>query len=116
MQIDLTTPTVAKPWLMPERYWTGMTVATADLDTPVAAINLDALRYNAHDMLRRADGKPIRIATKSLRVRSLIEHLLELPGYEGVLAFTLAEALWLTDTVDDIVVGYPGAEDRKSVV
>lgn len=110
MHLDLETPPLAKPWLMPERYWAGMTAATADLDTPVAALNLDALRYNAHDMVRRADGKPIRIATKSLRVRSVIEELLELPGYAGVLAFTLAEALWLSDTVDDIVVGYPGAE------
>ncbi|MFT2815681.1 alanine racemase [Leifsonia sp. A12D58] len=110
MQIDLSKPPLAKPWLMPERYWSGMTAATADLDAPVAALNLDALRYNAHDMLRRADGKPIRIATKSLRVRSVIETLLELPSYEGVLAFTLAEALWLSDTVEDIVVGYPAAE------
>ncbi len=36
-----------------------------------------------------------------------------MPGYHGVLAYTLAEALWLADTVDDLVVGYPTAERRS---
>ena len=45
-----------------------------------------------------------------MRVRGVIEALLALPGYHGVLAYTLAEALWLADTVDDVVVGYPTAE------
>jgi D-serine deaminase-like pyridoxal phosphate-dependent protein len=61
-------------------------------------------------MVRRAAGTPIRIASKSVRVRSVIEALLAQPGYHGVLAYTLAEALWLADTVDDLVVGYPTAE------
>jgi D-serine deaminase-like pyridoxal phosphate-dependent protein len=40
----------------------------------------------------------------------VVEALLQQPGYHGVLAYTLAEALWLADTVDDVVVGYPTAE------
>ncbi|HCU49436.1 MAG TPA: alanine racemase, partial [Micromonosporaceae bacterium] len=36
--------------------------------------------------------------------------VLALPGYRGALAFTLAEALWLAETVDDIVVGYPSVD------
>ncbi|MFM9878714.1 MAG: alanine racemase, partial [Rhodoglobus sp.] len=58
---------------------------------------------------------PIRVASKSVRVRGVIESVLALPGYRGVLAFTLAEALWLAETVDDIVVGYPTA-DRESIL
>jgi D-serine deaminase-like pyridoxal phosphate-dependent protein len=100
----------AAEWLHPERYWPSLTAATAHLDAPVGVLHLGALRHNATDMLRRAAGTPIRIASKSVRVRSVIEALLDEPGYHGVLAYTLAEALWLADTVDDLVVGYPTAE------
>ena len=113
MTLDLTmttTGTDAAPWRSPERYWPALSAATAGLDAPVGALHLGALRHNAHDMLRRAHGTPIRIASKSVRVRSVIEALLRQPGYRGVLAYTLAEALWLADTVDDLVVGYPTAE------
>jgi D-serine deaminase-like pyridoxal phosphate-dependent protein len=113
MTLDLTmitTGTDAAPWRSPERHWPALTAATAGLDAPVGALHLGALRHNAHDMVRRAHGTPIRIASKSVRVRSVIEALLRRPGYRGVLAYTLAEALWLADTVDDLVVGYPTAE------
>ena len=106
----ITTRTDAAPWRSPERHWPALTAATAALDAPVGALHLGALRHNAHDMVRRAHGTPIRIASKSVRVRSVIEALLREPGYRGVLAYTLAEALWLADTVDDLVVGYPTAE------
>lgn len=100
----------AKTWRTPAEYWPRLTAATAHLDAPVGALHLGALRHNALDMLQRANGTPIRVASKSVRVRSVIESLLAMPGYRGVLAYTLAEALWLADTVDDIVVGYPTAE------
>ncbi|TYL50296.1 alanine racemase [Agromyces mariniharenae] len=102
--------TDAAPWADPARYWPALTAATRHLDAPVGAIHLGALRHNAQDMTRRAAGTPIRIASKSVRVRSVIESLLAQPGYHGVLAYTLAEAIWLADTVDDLVVGYPTAE------
>lgn len=100
----------ASEWLRPERYWPSLTAATAHLDAPVGVLHLGALRHNALDMLRRAHGTPIRVASKSLRVRGIVEALLAMPGYHGVLAYTLAEALWLAETVDDVVVGYPTAE------
>ncbi|PPL14660.1 alanine racemase [Microterricola pindariensis] len=95
-------------------YWRALDAATAELDPPFAVLALDALRHNASDMLRRAAGTPIRVASKSLRVRGVIEQLLALPGYHGVLAYTLAEALWLAETVDDVVVGYPSV-DRAAI-
>lgn len=100
----------AEPWHDPAAYWGAMTRATAGLDAPVGALHLGALRHNAADLVRRANGTPIRVASKSIRVRGVIEALLALPGYHGVLAYTLAEAIWLADTVDDLVVGYPTAE------
>ncbi|GAA1836862.1 alanine racemase [Agromyces salentinus] len=100
----------AAPWATPASYWPELTAATAHLDAPVGALHLGAMRHNAADMLRRANGRPIRVASKSIRVRSVLEALLRLPGYHGVLAYTLAEAIWLADSVEDIVVGYPTAE------
>ncbi|RIJ71092.1 amino acid deaminase/aldolase [Nakamurella silvestris] len=84
--------------------------ATAGLDAPLVVVDLAAMALNAADLLRRAAGKPVRIASKSLRCRSLIESALALPGFRGVLAYTLAEALWLADRIDDVVVGYPTAD------
>ncbi|MGB3374792.1 MAG: amino acid deaminase/aldolase, partial [Microbacterium sp.] len=94
-------------WRSPERFWRSMTEATARLPAPVAVIDRDALRYNAMDLLVRAGGIPIRVATKSVRVRSVLDAVLALPGFRGILAFTLAEALWLAADHDDIVLGYP---------
>jgi D-serine deaminase-like pyridoxal phosphate-dependent protein len=86
--------------------------ATRALDPPFAAVDLDALRANARDMLRRAGGRPIRLASKSIRCRALLERTLASdPGFRGTLAFTLPEALWLADHgLRDLVVAYPTAD------
>jgi len=86
--------------------------ATAELDPPFAVVDLDALRANARDMLRRAGGRPIRLASKSIRCRTILRRALALdPGFRGTLAYTLAEALWLADHgLRDIVVAYPTAD------
>jgi D-serine deaminase-like pyridoxal phosphate-dependent protein len=83
--------------------------ATRDLDPPLAIIDLDAFDHNAADLVRRAAGRPIRVASKSLRCRYLVERVLALPGYAGVLAYSLPEAMWLcaAGTATDLVVAYP---------
>ena len=82
--------------------------ATAHLDPPLAAVDLAALYENAGQLIRRAAGKPIRVATKSVRCRDLLRHVLAMDGFQGVLAFTLPEALWLVSSgFTDVVVGYP---------
>ncbi|MET1017822.1 MAG: alanine racemase [Leifsonia flava] len=98
------------PWLDARRFWTSLDTATAGLESPLAVLHLGALRFNTHDLVRRAGGKPIRVASKSIRVRGLVDALLATEGYAGVLAFTLPEALWLAETIDDVVVGYPTAD------
>ncbi|MCU1439089.1 MAG: alanine racemase [Rhodoglobus sp.] len=108
------TPPTTQPWLDPRQYWGSLTTATAALDTPFGAVSVPALAYNAHDMLRRASGTTIRVATKSVRVRGVVESVLALPGYSGVLAYTLAEGLWLAKTIPDVVIGYPTA-DRTAI-
>lgn len=103
----LTTPGGA-PWR--DAYWASMDAATAHLEPVFAALHLGALSHNALDMHRRAGGVPIRIASKSVRSREVMQAVLALPGYHGLLAYTLPEALWLASTFDDVVVGYPSAD------
>ena len=102
------------PWRDPARWWPQLDAATAQLDPPFATISVEALAWNAHTMLDRAAGSPIRVASKSVRVRAVLDAVLALPGYRGILAYTLAEALWLAETHDDVVVGYPSV-DRASI-
>lgn len=102
----------AGSWLHPRQYWPALSAATAGLPAPVAVLHLGALRHNLADMARRANGTPIRVASKSVRVRSVIEAALREPGFSGVLAYTLAEAIWLARTIDDVVVGYPSLDHR----
>jgi D-serine deaminase-like pyridoxal phosphate-dependent protein len=91
-----------------------MTNAVHGASGPVAAIDVPALRHNALDMVVRAAGVPIRVASKSVRVREVLDAVLALPGYRGILAFTLPEALWLARDHDDIVLGYPTV-DRAAI-
>ena len=50
--------------------------ATAHLEAPLGIVDDDALAANADDLVRRAGGVPIRVATKSVRVRSVVEEVL----------------------------------------
>ena len=90
--------------------------ATAGIEAPFAAVDLGALRDNAAGLVHRAAGKPIRVASKSVRCRPLLEDVLAMDGFAGVMAFTLPEALWLAaeGVSDDILVAYPTA-DRTAI-
>ncbi len=96
---------------MAERAYERLERASAGLRAPFALVDLDAFDANAADLERRAAGKPIRLASKSLRCRALQQRALARPGFAGTLAFTLAEALWLAARgVDDLVLAYPTAD------
>jgi D-serine deaminase-like pyridoxal phosphate-dependent protein len=91
--------------------------ATKGLDPPLAVVDLDAFDANAADLVRRAGGRPVRIASKSIRCRELLERALAMPGYQGVMAYSLREALWLTGkwrgtplAGTDILVAYPSTD------
>jgi D-serine deaminase-like pyridoxal phosphate-dependent protein len=84
--------------------------ATAALDPPFAVVDLDAFDANAADLLRRAGGTALRLASKSVRCRALQRRALD-AGFRGQLCFTLPEALWLAEQgFDDLVVAYPTAD------
>ena len=90
--------------------------ALAELDPPFAFVDLDAMWSNSDDMLRRAGGKPIRVASKSLRCRGLLSAILDrAEGYRGLLTFTLPETLWLAAAgFSDLLVAYP-TTDRSAL-
>ncbi|MFS3129196.1 amino acid deaminase/aldolase [Nocardioides sp. Bht2] len=90
----------------------AVAAAPTPLQTPAMVVDLDAFDANAADLLRRAGGTPIRVASKSLRVPALIDRALAMPGFAGVLAYSLREALWLHQErgLDDLVMGYPSVD------
>ncbi|MEU3404003.1 amino acid deaminase/aldolase [Streptomyces sp. NPDC006670] len=85
--------------------------ATARLDAPLAIVDLDAFDANAGDLVRRAGGKPVRVASKSVRCRALLERVLARPGFAGIMSYTLAESLWLARSgFEDVLLAYPSAD------
>ncbi|GIH12402.1 amino acid deaminase/aldolase [Rugosimonospora africana] len=86
--------------------------ATVALDPPFAVVDLDAFDANATELVKRSAGKPLRVASKSVRCRHLIGRALDGPGWRGVMAYTLAEAVWLVESgvSEDVLVGYPTAD------
>lgn len=123
-----------RPGASPAEFWPRLTAATAHLDPPLGVIDRAAFPFNAADLVRRAGGVPIRVASKSIRVRGLLDAVLAHPGFAGVLAYTLPEALWLAsprgtdgtgggtgagagsagEGIDDVVLGYP-TTDRAAL-
>ncbi|HEX7293743.1 MAG TPA: amino acid deaminase/aldolase [Solirubrobacterales bacterium] len=81
----------------------------AEVEAPFAFVDLDALWSNAAEMLERARGKPIRVASKSLRCRALQERILSHnERFHGQMTFTLPETLWLAEQgFDDLLLAYP---------
>jgi D-serine deaminase-like pyridoxal phosphate-dependent protein len=114
-EVVLETPEPAKPSppadLLPDIRIPALARATADLEPPFAVVDLGAFDANAaalHD--RTGRQATIRLATKSVRCRALIDRASARQGFHGLLAFTLPEALWLAGQHEDVVIGYPTAD------
>jgi D-serine deaminase-like pyridoxal phosphate-dependent protein len=90
--------------------------ALDDAAAPMVVVDLDAFDVNADDLVARAAGTPVRVASKSLRVPALLQRALAHEGFAGVLAYNLREALWLVEhgISTDVVVAYPTV-DRGAV-
>jgi D-serine deaminase-like pyridoxal phosphate-dependent protein len=87
--------------------------AFGDRDAPFAFVDLDAMWSNAAEMLGRAGGKPIRVASKSVRCRALLDAIARRDErFRGLMTFTLSESLWLGG--EDTLLAYPTA-DREAL-
>ena len=84
----------------------------AEVEAPFAFVDLDAMDANAAAMLERAAGKPIRVASKSLRCRALLSRILRSDErFAGLMTFTLPETLWLAEQgFEDLLLAYPTAD------
>ncbi|MGQ4616318.1 alanine racemase [Nocardia sp. R7R-8] len=94
----------------------GLHAATAELDPPLAALDLSTLRANAADLVRRAGGTPVRVASKSVRCRAVLAEVLGADltaagGFAGIMSYSLREALWLVrHGARDVLLGYPSVD------
>jgi D-serine deaminase-like pyridoxal phosphate-dependent protein len=81
----------------------------AEVEAPFAFVDLDAMWANAAEMLGRAGEKPIRVATKSVRCRALLEAILRRDErFAGLMTYTLPETLWLAEQgFEDLLLAYP---------
>ncbi|HEX4753245.1 MAG TPA: alanine racemase, partial [Solirubrobacterales bacterium] len=84
----------------------------AEVEAPFAFVDLDAMWANADALLERARRKPIRVATKSIRCRALIEEILGRDArFAGLMTYTLPETLWLAEHGhEDLLLAYPTAD------
>ena len=83
------------------------------IEHPFAWLNLEALDHNIQFVNEACDGKPVRIATKSVRsveaLRYIHKHLENCSGY---MTFTAAETVYLMEQgLDHFLIGYPVMEE-----
>jgi D-serine deaminase-like pyridoxal phosphate-dependent protein len=96
--------------------WEGTRILEAlrGVPCPGAWVDLDAFDGNRDELVARAAGMPIRLATKSVRCLTLIRRALANPGFRGLLVYSAREAVMLSDVGhDDIVVAYPVVDPRE---
>lgn len=76
---------------------------------PLAYCDLDLLAANARNLLERAGGLPIRLASKSIRCREILRRVQAIsPEFQGVLCYSAGEAAFLAEGgFTDLVVAYP---------
>lgn len=83
--------------------------ALAGYDLPCAFVDLDRIEANAREIRSRAGGAQIRVASKSIRCRAILDHVLSLDDtVEGVMCYSGREAGYLAaHGFDDLLVAYP---------
>ncbi len=95
--------------MTPEQTHDSLESIFAEVEAPFAFVDLDAMWANAGAMLERSAGKPVRVASKSIRCRSLIDSILGRDDrFSGLMTFTLPETLWLAEQgYENLLLAYP---------
>lgn len=83
--------------------------AFAGVPKPFAFVDLDFLEENAEQICLQSNGKPVRIASKSIRSVAILKHILQLDDcFRGLMCYSAPEALHLCKAgFDDLLLGYP---------
>jgi D-serine deaminase-like pyridoxal phosphate-dependent protein len=84
----------------------------AEVEAPFAFVDLEAMWANGEAMLERAAPKPVRLASKSIRCRALMEAILGRDErFRGLMTYTLPETLWLAERgFENLLLAYPTAD------
>ncbi|WP_375713321.1 amino acid deaminase/aldolase [Allobacillus halotolerans] len=79
------------------------------LSLPALFLNVNAFDENCEMIASKAQGKTIRIATKSIRSIPVLQRILDSSSvFQGLLCYSPDEAVYLTEAgFDDIMIGYP---------
>ncbi|MDQ0154211.1 amino acid deaminase/aldolase [Robertmurraya andreesenii] len=79
------------------------------ISLPSLLLDLDAFDANCREIAKKANGKKLRIASKSIRSVSVLKRILESNSvYQGIMTFSPHEAIFLAEKgFDDILMGYP---------
>ena len=82
---------------------------TKDLQLPFAFIDIDLFNQNIKDILQRAKGKNVRVASKSIRSIEILKKIMSSSDvFQGLMCFSVAEAIYLSKNgFDDLLLGYP---------
>src|SRR5712692_46075 len=76
---------------------------------PFAYLDLDLLEQNIRQIVARANGKRVRLASKSLRSVAVLRRILASHDcFQGIMCFTAQEAAYLASQgLDNLLIGYP---------
>jgi D-serine deaminase-like pyridoxal phosphate-dependent protein len=76
---------------------------------PFAFVDMGILTENGATIAQRAQAKPVRIASKSIRIVSVLRHILQMnKAFQGVMCYSASEAIHLSKHgLDDLLVAYP---------
>ena len=88
--------------------------ALRKVSKPAAFVDLDFFDHNVRQVLERAGDKRIRVASKSIRCRALLDRVLQSHDrYRGVMAYHAREAVFLSrHGFDDILIAYPSCDSN----
>jgi D-serine deaminase-like pyridoxal phosphate-dependent protein len=91
--------------MIPYSEWKSL---LAEERLPVALVDLDAFEENIRAVGEASGGKPVRLATKSLRVPEMIRRALDSGVFRGLMCFSAEEVLFLAQQgFDDLLLAYP---------
>src|SRR5271165_56132 len=76
---------------------------------PFAYLDLDLLEQNIRQVVSKARGKRVRLASKSIRSVAVLRRILASdPSFQGCMCFTAREAVYLAEEgFTDLLIGYP---------
>jgi len=90
----------------------------ANRPMPFAFVDLDLLDENIRQIAARAQGKRVRLASKSLRCVALTRRILAANDcFQGLMCFTAREAAYMASQgFDDLLIGYPAWHEQDIAI